>query len=391
MSTPRDKQKWSRTGIRPEHIFRDSPDIILTVNRKRRILFMSRAMNGLHPDRMTGEDANRLFPPRVRPWFRQAMRQAFASGESSRFQFPTEEAVWWEIRLIPRPGEKRLDEALIIATEVTEARTLQAQAIRHARLATIGVLSTSIAHEINNPNNAILFNASLLARAWREITPILEEYHQNNGEFILGGVSFLEAREALPAWIAEISRNTLRVKSIVENLKHLARRDQESLNEIIDIHEPLQAALLILNHKIRKHTDHCELFATKGVLTVKGNSRQLEQVFINIILNALQSLPQRSCQVTIRTTLESTLSGEQAQISVEDEGSGIAPEHLPHVTEPFFTTKGASGGTGLGLSISGLIVRNHGGALHFAQNANRIGTTVMIRLPLYRSPGEVSF
>ncbi|MBF0191896.1 MAG: PAS domain-containing protein [Magnetococcales bacterium] len=383
------KRKAARGGKQPERIFQDSPDVILTVDRKRRILFMSRAMNGPSPAEMIGRDATVLVPALVRPWFRRAIRGAFASGDGSRFQYPTEDSVWWEIRLIPRPGRKRVEEALIIATEVTEARILQARTIRHARLATLGVLATSIAHEINNPNNAILFNASLLARSWQDAVPILDEYHRNNGEYALGGLPFVEARTALPALIEEIRLNTLRVKSIVDNLKHLARRDPESLNETFDLQEPLQAALMILNHKIRKYTDHCELLCVKGGVTVRGNSRQLEQVFINVILNALQSLPERSRRVRIRAGLENDApEAEWVVVTVEDQGCGIAPEHLSRLTEPFFTTRGASGGTGLGLSISALIVRNHGGTIQFAANPDQ-GSTVAVRLPRQRAPGAV--
>ncbi|MBF0214457.1 MAG: PAS domain-containing protein [Magnetococcales bacterium] len=385
----RKKKRSPRHVSRPERIVQDSPDVILTVNRKRRILFMSRAMNGATPETMRDRDALELFPQRVRPWFRHAIRAAFQHGESSRFQYPTDESIWWEIRLIPRSGLPRPEETLIIATEVTEARILQAQAIRHARLATIGVLATSIAHEINNPNNAILFNASILARAWQDATPILDEYHKNNGDFSLGGLPFVEARSAYPDLIGEIHRNTLRVKSIVDNLKHLARRDQDNLNETIEIHEPLHAATLILNHKIRNYTDHYEWECDKKSLSVQGNSRQLEQVFINVILNALQSLPGRHCSVWIRTALESDEQSEWVVITVKDQGCGIAPEDLSNVTEPFFTTRAAQGGTGLGLSISALIVRNHGGSIRFAANPKG-GTTVTIRLPHFSPPGSGS-
>ncbi|MBF0628311.1 MAG: PAS domain-containing protein [Magnetococcales bacterium] len=386
MNRPHEKKRAVWHGSRPEQIFKDSPDVILTVDRKRRIRFMSRAMHGPPPEAMIGHDVLELLPDRVHSWFRRAARAAFHAGKISRFQYPTEESIWWEIRLIPRSGGNKIREVMIIATDVTDARILQAQTIRHARLATIGVLATSIAHEINNPNNAILFNISLLARGWKEATPILDEYHHNNGDFSLAGLPFTEARGGFAAMIGEISHNTLRVKQIIENLKHLARRDSEEMNEVIDIHDPLQAALMILNHKIRKHTDHCELLSAKGRWNVLGNSRQLEQVFINVILNALQSLPERNRHVWIRTFLENDGTKEQVCITVEDEGIGISPEHLPQLTEPFFTTRGSNGGTGLGLSISALILRNHGGSLHFAPNA-RPGTTVTIRLPSHHSPG----
>lgn len=344
---------------------------------------MNRAMDSFQPEEMIGCDSIQLFPSRIRHWYRQAIKTAFANNESGRCQYPTVDSVWWEIRLIPTQRDKKVDEVMIIATEITTSRIMQAQAIRHARLATIGILAASIAHEINNPNNAIMFNAALMSRSWNEATPILEEYFNNNGDFSLGGLPFSEARTILPSVLDEINHSTLRVKNIVENLKHLAKRDQEILNETINIHDPLQAAIMILNYKIRKHTDICEFLPTKIPLMVKGNSCQLEQVFINVILNALQSLSDRKQHIWIRTSLETENQEETVLITIEDEGCGIAAAHLPQVTEPFFTTKTAMGGTGLGLSISNLIIKNHHGTLRFTSELER-GTMVTIRLPLHK-------
>ncbi|MBF0125979.1 MAG: PAS domain-containing protein [Magnetococcales bacterium] len=374
-------QPGSRTVL-PERIFKYSPDVILTVDHKRRILFMSRAMNQFKPEEMLGSDSVQIFPMRVRPWYRQALATAFKNKESGRFQFPTMESVWWEIRLVPLQRVDKVEEVMIIATEVTESRIQQAQTIRHARLATIGVLAASIAHEINNPNNAILFNGSLMARSWQDAIPILEEYFQTHGDFSLGGLPYSEARATLPGVLGEISHNTMRVKNIVDNLKHLARRDQETLLETVNLHEPLRAALMILNYKIRKHTDHCEFLPTRTALPVKGNSRQLEQVFINVILNALQSLAERKQRVWVRTALETDGQEQMALVVIEDEGCGIPPEHLSQVTEPFFTTKSTMDGTGLGLSISNLIIKNHRGSIRFSSEVGR-GTTVTIRFPVF--------
>ncbi|MEO5333372.1 MAG: ATP-binding protein [Magnetococcus sp. YQC-5] len=380
----RKKNPPVRRAVMPERIFQYSPDIILTVDRKRRINFMSRAMDGFQPEEMIGADSVQLFPLRIRPWYRQALKAAFEQGKNGRCQFPTEKAVWWEFRLIPYLRDGKTEEVMLIATEVTISRIQQAQAIRHARLATIGVLAASIAHEINNPNHAILFNAALMKQSWQDAAPILEEYFQDHGDFSLGGLPFSTACTALPSLLDEIHHNTMRVKSIVDNLKHLAKQDQEAQMEIIDIQEPLQAAIMFLNCKIRKHTDHCEFKPAKTSLTVNGNFCQLEQVFINVILNALQSLSAREQHVWIRATLEQEEQEESrfVLISIEDEGCGIDPNHLSQVIEPFFTTKSTMDGTGLGLSISNLIIKNHHGSLSFASEVGR-GTTVSIRLPLH--------
>ncbi|MBF0182648.1 MAG: PAS domain-containing protein [Magnetococcales bacterium] len=383
----RKKSTIGNRSPRSARVFKHSPDVILTVDHKRRVQFMSRAMNGFKPAEMIGCDSVRLFPARIRPWYRQALARAFGNRENGQAQFPTEASVWWEIRLVPIQREGVVTEAMLIVTEVTEARIRQAQAIRHARLATIGVLAASIAHEINNPNNAILFNASLMERGWQDALPILEEYHQANGEFSLGGLPYGEARTILSGLLNEITLNTIRVRSIVDNLKHMARRDrEETALAPVNVHDAIQAALMILNHKIRKHTDHCVYLPQKMALTVLGNVRQLEQVFINVILNALQALTDRQQSVRIRTSLETIGQEATVLITIEDEGCGIDTAHLPLVTEPFFTTKSEMEGTGLGLSISNLIVRGHRGSIRF-DSVPGAGTTVTIRFP-YRSHEE---
>jgi polar amino acid transport system substrate-binding protein len=111
---------------------------------------------------------------------------------------------------------------------------------------------------------------------------------------------------------------------------------------------------------------------------VRGDAQRLEQVIVNLLLNACQALPDPERAVVLATRLDG--AGERVVVEVRDEGVGIAPEHLPRLTEPFFTTRREAGGTGLGLSISAGIVKEHGGTLDFAA-APGGGTVVTLSLP----------
>jgi signal transduction histidine kinase len=115
---------------------------------------------------------------------------------------------------------------------------------------------------------------------------------------------------------------------------------------------------------------------------VRGNPQQLEQVFINLIQNALESLPQRSSAVLIQAEPET--EGEFIRVTVRDQGRGIPEELRGKVLEPFFTTKGEEGGTGLGLSIAYRIVQSHGGRLEILSGPDR-GSEIIVRLPMYGS------
>ena len=151
------------------------------------------------------------------------------------------------------------------------------------------------------------------------------------------------------------------------------------MDELADIGKILQAVVTLLDARIRKHTDAFSLELPAALPAVRGNVQQLEQVFINVIVNALEALPERSRSV--RVSAGSDQAGNRVIVQVEDQGRGIDEDVMVRIGDPFFTTKAESGGTGLGLSISSSIVERHGGVLRFEPNSD-LGTTVSIDLPV---------
>jgi PAS domain S-box-containing protein len=360
-------------------LFNQSPDIIMTVDREGKIQLLNRSHPAMPVEGAIGRSSFDLWPSEFWKWYRKALKKVFRKGHIKHFEHSTTDSQYWEGRIVPISSDGPVTAAMVIATDVTEKHNLELQALRNARLASIGVLSAGVAHEINNPNNSISFSASLLSRAWQDITPILVEYYQKNGDFLMGGLSFSEARETLSQLLSEISRNSERIKRIVQNLKHMARQEKDELNQTVDIQQVLEGTMMILHNQIQKYTDVCTLEVSDDLLPVRGNSQQLEQVFINLLSNALQALPERSCGVHIDAALNE--DHEFLAVTVRDEGSGISERDLGRLTKPFFTTRGKSGGTGLGLSISQSIVERHGGSLVFASELGK-GTTVTVKIPL---------
>jgi len=362
-------------------LFHHSPDVIMTVDERGKILLMNRSIPTLPADRALGRSSLALMPAEFRKWFKKALKKVFRKGATKQFQYSMNDGTYWEGRIVPIRGDDdgSVTAAMVIAGDVTEKRNLEAQALRNARLASIGVLAAGVAHEINNPNNAILFNASLVSRVWRDITPILQEYREDHGDFALGGLSFSAARDSLPRLFTEITRNSERIRRIVQNLKHMARQDAGVLTEKVDIQQVLEATAMILHNQIQKYTDVWSFEVPDELPPVRGNSQQLEQVFINVLLNALQALPERSKGVYVRAGLDS--DDGMLKVTIRDEGNGISERDLARLTEPFFTTRTDAGGTGLGLSISRAIVERHAGSMGFESQLGR-GTTVTIRIPV---------
>jgi len=177
--------------------------------------------------------------------------------------------------------------------------------------------------------------------------------------------------------LAGLQRNAQRIQNIVGSLKQMARHDPGEYGDAVDLGRVLQSVYSILQHQVQKHTDHCELLLPETLPQVRGNSQQLEQVFINLLLNALQALPNRRARVWI----EAESARAQVRVAVVDQGNGIADDHLAKIFDPFFTTRVDQGGTGLGLSICRRIIQNHGGTIDISSVLG-VGTEVVVRLAI---------
>ncbi len=346
-----------------------SPDLIVTFDRQGNILFHNRPP----PDHLA-----RPFSESARSRCRTHLCRVFDTRQPIGYQCSTETSHWWEIRLAPILQGDRVQSVMAVFTDITEQRTLQAQAIHSARLASLGELSAGVAHEINNPNNAIQFNESIISEIWRDAEPFLVKSGQEQGNLYLGGIPLEEAREAMPKLLGGVRRGAQRIATIIDNLKRMARKDTGNLEETVDILDVLESTLSILQNQIVRHTNHCTLNPVPPLPPVRGNAQQLEQVFINLVINALQALPDRDRGVEIAAK---KIDADHLEVTVSDQGVGISPENLHKLTNPFFTTRTGAGGTGLGLSISKTIVQNHQGQLIFESRVGK-GTRATVRLPV---------
>ena len=297
-----------------------------------------------------------------------------------------EQRVWERTQSLTEVNKVLMREIADHRQAEAEKLALQEQALHNARLACLGEMSANVAHEINNPNVAIGFNAEILITAWRDVVAVLLEYQQEHqqeqGDIQIGGLNIAMAIERFPKLQHDIMKNSIRIKDIVNNFKKISRPSTGDLNALVDIREILQSAVAILEIQIKKHTDHLTLDLPAHLPTMRGNFQQLEQVFINIIQNALQALPNREGKIHGTVTVDpgyDTLS-----VCITDEGTGIPDAILDRLLQPFFTTKSKTGGTGLGLSISATIVRNHRGSMKF-QSEPGLGTKVTVQLPLKHS------
>jgi polar amino acid transport system substrate-binding protein len=317
-------------------------------------------------------------------------REGLRSTYDAKLSHNDGSAVWVIISGSPlnnRMGQ--YDGSFSMITNITERiqsqeelHRRQEQLIQADKMASLGILVSGVAHEINNPTALILMSIPTVAGAVKDFRPILEHYFHEHGDFSCGGIPYSRMRDILPEMIDDVHQSGLRIKQIVEDLAGFARQSPSGFSEAVDLNRVVKGAVRMLHSQIRKSTCHFQLRLSEALPSVLGNFQRIEQVVVNLLLNACQSLPDKERRITVTTSL--SLRDEEAVIEVSDEGVGIDPEHLPFVMDPFFTTKRDMGGTGLGLSVSAGIVKEHGGSLVFHSTPGK-GTTALLTLPAPKS------
>jgi signal transduction histidine kinase len=260
---------------------------------------------------------------------------------------------------------------------VEQAAQREREALTRAdKMISLGVLVSGVAHEVNNPNHSIMLNAPLLRDAWKSIVPIVNDHAAEHGDLRVANLPWDEMRNEATSMIDDIEHAAERIRDIVTELRNFALDHDPGERRSVSMNDVVQSSLRLLGNHIRKATSKFSVTYADGLPPVFGNQRRLEQVLVNLIINACQSLENNDCAVTIETGKTAT----HVFVRVIDEGRGISKEDLRKIKDPFFTTKRASGGSGLGLAVSDRIVQEHGGELTFESEPGR-GTTATLSIP----------
>lgn len=259
------------------------------------------------------------------------------------------------------------------------------QLIQSEKMAAIGQLSAGVAHEINNPIGYVHSNMNALegyagnmmkfCEAVHSATDSLPEEERNKLEALGKKLDIDYLQEDLNEVIAESREGVERVRKIVADLKDFARQDSGEWSEA-DINGLLASALNIVHNELKYKAEVVREFAE--IPQVRCVASQVEQVFVNLLVNAAQAIEERGT-ITVRSGVSD--DGEQVWVEVEDTGVGILEENLQQLFMPFFTTKPVGEGTGLGLSISYGIVQRHGGEIE-VDSTPGIGSRFRVVLPV---------
>jgi C4-dicarboxylate-specific signal transduction histidine kinase len=269
-------------------------------------------------------------------------------------------------------------ELVVHISDISREKQIERELQQADKMISLGVLVSGVAHEINNPNNWTIMNAPILSEIWKDILPILDAYAGENGEFNAGGLPYSEMRKAVPQLLEGIFDGAKRIMRIVEELKNYSRHDPDKGRTPLDINQSLKTAVSLVSKQIEKSTSAFSVSYGENLPPIFGDSQKIEQVVVNLLLNACQALQDKNRGISLRSFYDD--HSDKVVISVRDEGLGIPENVISRIMDPFFTTKRHMGGTGLGLSVSTKIVQDLGGQLTVKSKPGK-GATFTVQLP----------
>ena len=277
----------------------------------------------------------------------------------------------------------------LVQREVDERKQLESQLVQSEKLASLGQLAAGVAHEINNPIGFISSNLGTLDGYFQQLQEMLDAYGQ--AETLIQAGEWAERlqqlrerieldflREDIPQLIKESKDGINRVGRIVRDLKDFSRVDANQEWQWINLQQGIESTLNIVANELKYKADVLKEYQV--LPDIECLPSQINQVFMNLIVNASQAIGPERGTLTLRT-------GHAAQsvwIEVQDTGSGIAPQNLQKIFDPFFTTKPVGQGTGLGLSLSYGIIKKHRGEITVRSEVG-VGTTFRVELPIRQS------
>jgi PAS domain S-box-containing protein len=344
------------------YLLESFPDLILVIDLNHRYSFVSsrvRDLLGCKPEDFLGKKVEEL--PDHSPEFVSVYRE-ISSGKkkfgTSEYSARHRDGNWRTMRAAASPlfdAEGQVSGVIVSVRDITVEKKFEQQIIQSERLAAMGQMIGGFAHELNNPLTSILGVAELLQD---------EE----------GTVPFRKQ-------LGMLQQQARRAADIVQNLMYFSRPPAAGRSQI-NLSELMQRTLALHSYSLRKNNISVDFLPESALPAVNGDPHQLMQVFLNLMLNAEQAIREVRDRGTLRVRL--TADGHTVIATFQDDGPGIAPEILPNIFDPFYTTRRPGRGTGLGLSVCRAILREHGGNVE-ASSAPGGGALFTVSLPIAKA------
>ncbi|TQF15766.1 PAS domain S-box protein [Myxococcus llanfairpwllgwyngyllgogerychwyrndrobwllllantysiliogogogochensis] len=374
------EEEVRRSEVSFRTLIQSLPDLVAVFDRDARVRYanlkVARALGYSDVRELIGKHISDMIPPEDLASADARMHEALRTGRNALS----------ERRMVRRDGgilhvESTTfplhfdgeDSIVSVAHDLTERHQMQARLMLAERMASVGTLAAGVAHEINNP---LAYLTANLAFAREELSNLPGPGAPGMDATVTE--SLADAQSAL----AEAQQGAERVRTIVRDLKTFSRVDSLE-DSVVDVRQVLDSTLNLATTEIRHRARLVKLF--EDVTPVRANESRLGQVFLNLLVNAAQAIPEGSPDRHEIRVAARMGDGGRVLVEVSDTGVGIAAEHLPRLFDPFFTTKAPGVGTGLGLSICHNLVTALGGEIRVRSSPNR-GSTFQVLLPPSERP-----
>jgi signal transduction histidine kinase len=364
-------RSWEETRQRLETMFKVSPGEVMLIDLNRNVVMSNQ--DDIEP----GDKCYTTYFNRDTPCIDCRL------GKIKRDKTPITITIrdgdkFMEVHTLPVYNqEEEVDGILEFYRDITLEKTYEQQIQQADKLASLGQLVSGIGHEINNPNQFIRGNIKIIKQAITDMLPIIDAYKEDHPDLKIARLKYDFFREHIMTLVDDMTHGSERIKGIVEGLRGFARKDEGLLVDTVDVNTLLEATTRLVKNEVHKHAE-IVLELGNGLATFTGNSQKIEQIFINLIVNAAQAIPDdRKGLITVRTCMDQR---DNVVIEIEDNGKGMDEKTQKQIFDPFFTTKRAKGGTGLGLAIAFRIAEEHSGNISVSSIPGT-GTKFTVRIP----------
>jgi len=266
-----------------------------------------------------------------------------------------------------------------ISQDITKEKILERQVMHQEKLASLGMLVSGIAHEINNPNNFVTFNIPILRDYIRELMRIADPYADTHPDYELFGMSYSEFREDIFNLLDNIEHGTGRIDGTVRKLQEFSRKKNGEERRLAHVEEIVGKAVAICSSQIGCMVKYFEVETDPELPSMLTDADALEQILINILINAGQAADKEASRIVLRVVGGASWKN-RIIIEIEDNGAGMDQVTKNNIFNPFFTTKPRGKGTGLGLYIARNLIESLGGAIEVESESGR-GSLFRIVLP----------
>jgi PAS domain S-box-containing protein len=285
-----------------------------------------------------------------------------------------------QIFIYPVKGEGDDSRDLLLRiSDITEQRMFEKQLIHSEKMSSLGVLVSSIAHEINNPNSFISFNIPILRDYMEEVMPIVDGYAADHRDLEICHMAYPEFRKDIANLLDNIEHGSGRINRFVSNLKEFSQVKDKVEERWFEVTPLIERVLSICNLQRNKNVKSFVTNIPENLRRIWSDPFFLEQILLNLLVNAAQAVDKNDSRIDLNVEIRPSWL-DHAILEVKDNGIGMDEKTVQEIFNPFFTTKSGTGGTGLGLYVSHNLVQSLGGRIEVESESGN-GSTFRVILP----------